>query len=108
MKTSTLYKKYSLPTYASPSLVLEKGKGSYVWDEAGNRYLDFGSGIAVTALGHSHPRWVKRVQKQAATLTHVSNLYGTRNQGELARALVRRAGAGKVFFSNSGAESHEA
>lgn len=108
MKTSTLYKKYSLPTYGPPSLILEKGEGSYVWDENGKRYLDFGTGIAVTALGHSHPRWVKRVQKQAATLTHVSNLYGTRNQGELARALVQRAGAGKVFFSNSGAETNEA
>lgn len=108
MKTEDLYKKYILPTYAVPSLFLEKGKGSRVWDENGNAYLDLSSGIGVTSLGHGHPRWVKRLRQQAADLTHVSNLYGNRQQGELARRLVEKAGPGKCFFCNSGAEANEA
>jgi acetylornithine/succinyldiaminopimelate/putrescine aminotransferase len=84
-----------------------------VWDEDGKRYLDFGAGIAVTSIGHCHPRVVATMQRQIATLVHTSNLYYTRPQGELAERLVRLTCApdaprGKVFFCNSGAEANEA
>jgi acetylornithine aminotransferase/acetylornithine/N-succinyldiaminopimelate aminotransferase len=78
-----------------------------VWDDAGKPYLDFASGIAVNAVGHCHPRWVKAVSTQAATLVHVSNLYRNPLQGELAKRLVAHAGPGRVFFCNSGAEANE-
>ena len=70
--------------------------------------MDFGSGIAVTSVGHSHPKWVKAVQEQAATLTHCSNLYGIPGQQKLADRLVEQAGPGRVLFCNSGAEANEA
>jgi acetylornithine aminotransferase/acetylornithine/N-succinyldiaminopimelate aminotransferase len=79
-----------------------------VWDDQGARYLDFTSGIAVSALGHCHPHWVATVQRQAGELVHVSNLFRNPNQGELARRLVGYAGPGRVFFCNSGAEANEA
>jgi acetylornithine aminotransferase/acetylornithine/N-succinyldiaminopimelate aminotransferase len=85
-----------------------RGAGTKVWDDAGNGYLDFTSGIAVSALGHCHPHWVAAVQRQAGELIHVSNLFRNPNQGELARRLVGRAGPGRVFFCNSGAEANEA
>ena len=80
-----------------------------MWDEAGKHYLDFGAGIAVTSVGHCHPRVIRAMQEQIATLVHTSNLYYTRPQGELAARLVRLVGGtGKVFFCNSGAEANEA
>ncbi|MEM8866850.1 MAG: aspartate aminotransferase family protein [Verrucomicrobiota bacterium] len=85
-----------------------RGEGVYLYDESGIRYLDFGSGIAVTSVGHSHPKWVKAVQEQAATLTHCSNLYGIPGQKKLADRLVAKAGPGRVLFCNSGAEANEA
>jgi acetylornithine aminotransferase/acetylornithine/N-succinyldiaminopimelate aminotransferase len=84
-----------------------RGRGTQVWDDAGNSYLDFTSGIAVSALGHCHPHWVAAVQRQAAELIHVSNLFRNPQQGELARRLVKYAGPGRVFFCNSGAEANE-
>ena len=78
-----------------------------MWDDTGACYLDFTSGIAVNALGHSHPRWVAAVQRQAAELVHVSNLFRNPNQGELARRITCHAGPGRVFFCNSGAEANE-
>lgn len=110
MSLSTLqrYQQYLLGNYSAPSLVLERGEGVYVYDEAGRRYLDFGSGIAVTAIGHSHPEWVAAVTEQAAKLAHVSNLFANRCQGELAQRLVEYAGDGRVFFCNSGTEANEA
>ena len=107
--TRELYERYVIPTYARFDLRLARGSGTVVWDEAGKRYLDFGAGIAVTSIGHCHPRVVRTMQEQIATLVHTSNLYYTRPQALLAERLVRLVGAGgKVFFCNSGAEANEA
>ncbi len=97
-----------MPTYARYPLTLVRGRGTKVWDDAGREYLDFAGGIAVTAIGHSHPRWVEAVTDQARTLAHVSNLWSTGPQEELARRLTGLAGFGQAFFANSGAEANEA
>ncbi len=102
-----LYDAYVLKNYGRPSLTLVRGRGAQVWDDQGKAYLDFTSGIAVSALGHCHPQWVAAVQRQAAELIHVSNLFRNPNQAELARRLVGYAGPGRVFFCNSGAEANE-
>lgn len=111
--TRELYDRYVIPTYARFDLKLARGEGTQVWDEEGKRYLDFGAGIAVTSIGHAHPRVVKVMREQVGTLVHVSNLYYTRPQAVLAERLVRlvcapEAPRGKVFFCNSGAEANEA
>ena len=106
--TAELYDAHVLKNYARAPLTLVRGRGAQVWDDAGNAYLDFTSGIAVSALGHCHPHWVAAVQRQAGELIHVSNLFRNPQQGELARRLVGRAGPGRVFFCNSGAEANEA
>jgi acetylornithine aminotransferase/acetylornithine/N-succinyldiaminopimelate aminotransferase len=93
--------------YGAPPITLVKGQGTHVWDAAGKRYLDFASGIAVNAVGHAHPHWVKRVTEQAGQLVHVSNLYRNEPQGQLAHALALRCGPGRVIFCNSGAEANE-
>ena len=106
--TADLYRDYVMPTYGRFDLVLSRGEGTRVWDEAGKAYLDFGAGIAVCSLGHAHPKLTKALAEQAATLIHTSNLYLTRPQGELAKLIVDLMGlGGKVFFSNSGAEANE-
>lgn len=84
-----------------------RGKGAYLWDDGGKRYLDFFSGLAVVGLGHSHPGVVSAVGKQLRTLQHVSNLFHLEPQHALAAELSRRTFGGKVFFSNSGAEANE-
>ena len=101
------YAAYVAHNYGAPPVTLVKGQGSHVWDAAGKRYLDFATGIAVNAVRHAHPHWVKRVSEQAGRLVHVSNLYRNAPQGELARALSRRCGPGRVLFCNSGAEANE-
>jgi acetylornithine/succinyldiaminopimelate/putrescine aminotransferase len=111
--TRELYDRYVIPTYARFDLRLARGRGTEVWDEDGKRYLDFGAGIAVTSIGHAHPRVIAAMQQQIATLVHTSNLYYTRPQAVLAERLVRLVCApgaprGKVFFCNSGAEANEA
>lgn len=106
--TAELYDAHVLKNYARPALTLVRGQGTQVWDDAGNAYLDFTSGIAVSAIGHCHPHWVASVQRQAAELIHVSNLFRNPLQGELARRIVQHAGPGRVFFCNSGAEANEA
>ena len=93
--------------YGAPPITLVKGQGTHVWDSAGKRYLDFASGIAVNAVGHAHPHWVKRIAEQAGKLVHVSNLYRNEPQGRLAAALSHYCGPGRVIFCNSGAESNE-
>ena len=109
LATRELYDRYVIPTYARFDLRLARGCGSEVWDEDGKRYLDFGAGIAVTSIGHAHPRVVRVMQEQIGTLVHTSNLYFTRPQGVLAERLTRLVGSpGKVFFCNSGAEANEA
>ncbi len=105
--TAELYDAHVMKNYARAALTLVRGRGAQVWDDAGNGYLDFTSGIAVSALGHCHPHWVAAVQRQAAELIHVSNLFRHPNQGELARRLIGYAGPGRVFFCNSGAEADE-
>jgi len=110
MKTDTkkIADDYIAGTYARFPIVLTKGSGSTVWDEEGRQYTDFIAGIAVCSLGHAHPQIAKAVSRQAETLCHVSNLYYTRPQAELARELVSRCFAERAFFCNSGAEANEA
>ncbi len=105
--TADLYDAHVLKNYGRPALTLVRGSGSSVWDDQGRKFLDFTSGIAVSALGHCHPHWVAAVQRQAGELIHTSNLFRNPNQGELARRLVGYAGPGRVFFCNSGAEANE-
>ena len=99
--------KFLLPTYKRPPFVLERGKGCYVYDATGKKYLDFLGGIAVNALGHAHPRIVKVIRRQAARAIHFSNLYHNAYQGPLARKLAEWAGLDRVFFCNSGTEAIE-
>lgn len=94
-------------TYVRPELVLTHGQGCTLYDSTGRAYLDLTSGIAVVALGHSDPEWAAAVAAGATELTHVSNLYHTRPQVELATLLVQHSFADRVFFCNSGAEANE-
>lgn len=105
--TAELYDAYAMKNYGRPPLTLVRGQGVTVWDDTGRAYLDFTSGVAVSALGHCHPVWVEAIRRQAGELIHVSNLFRHPNQGELARRLVQQAGPGRVFFCNSGAEANE-
>ncbi|MDH5605455.1 MAG: acetylornithine transaminase [Anaerolineae bacterium] len=99
---------FVLGTYPRPPFVLARGEGMYVYDTDGKAYLDFGAGIAVNALGHANQEIVEAVSKQAARLSHVSNLYHSAPQADLAEKLCQLSFADKVFFSNSGAEAVEA
>ena len=106
--TAELYARHVVPTYGRFPLCLARGKGARVWDEDGREYLDFTSGIAVNAIGHSHPALQKAIADQAGELIHTSNLFLTRPQALLAARLENMVGArGKVFFCNSGAEANE-
>ena len=96
-----------LPTYARADLAFERGEGCYLVAENGQRYLDFGAGIAVNALGHAHPALVKAVTDQAAKLWHTSNLYRIPGGEKLAMRLTEATFADTVFFTNSGAEALE-
>jgi acetylornithine/N-succinyldiaminopimelate aminotransferase len=96
-----------IPSYARFDLALDHGEGSYLFDVAGKRYLDFGGGIAVCALGHANPEITDALLEQSRKLLHVSNLYFTKPQALLAEALVRLIGPGRCFFCNSGAEANE-
>ncbi len=96
-----------VPTYARPDVVFSHGSGPYLYDSENKQYLDFMSGIAVTALGHSDPEWVAAVSEQAGRLVHVSNLYHTAPQVELAKKLVDHSFADRVFYCNSGSEANE-
>jgi len=95
-------------TYYRLPLVIEKGRGCTLWDTAGRTYTDFLAGIAVCNLGHAHPGVTAALCRQAETLCHVSNLFYTIPQTELAAALVEKSFAARVFFCNSGAEANEA
>lgn len=113
-----------MPTYGAPSVMFVKGEGCRLWDLHGKEYLDFLSGLAVVSLGHSHPAVAEAVAAQALKLQHVSNLFATEHNGELALTLDRllmggqhrggqhrggqHSGGGQVFFCNSGAEANEA
>jgi len=102
-----LESEYLLQNYARYPLVLHRGKGCYVYDPSGKRYLDFITGIGVNALGHAHPRLVKVIREQAGLLMHSSNLYYNEYQGPLAERLAKASGLQRTFFCNSGAESME-
>ena len=102
-----LEKEYLLQNYARYPLALARGKGCYLYDFAGKRYLDFISGIGVNALGHAHPRLVKVIREQAGLLIHTSNLYYHRYQGLLAKRLAEMSGLQRCFFANTGSEAME-
>ena len=97
-----------MQTYKRFPVVLVKGQGQKVWDINGKEYLDFVAGIAVCNLGHSHPGVIAALNEQLEKLTHVSNLYYTEPQAQLAKLLVDNSFADRVFFCNSGAEANEA
>ncbi len=99
---------YVMNTYGRLPLVLSKGKGAYVWDGDGKKYLDFFSGLAVNNLGHCHQKIVAAIRKQASELLHVSNVFHIPTQSMLAEELVRHSFGDRVFFCNSGAEANEA
>src|SRR5919108_4492776 len=99
--------KLLLPTYERHPVLFVRGKGVYLWDSHGKRYLDFLSGIGVNALGHGHPAIQAVLKRQAARLIHVSNLFFHEYQAELAKRLTRISGLQKAFFSNSGTEAWE-
>ena len=100
-------------TYPDPPVTFVRGRGSLLYDDHGREYLDFLSGLAVTSLGHAHPVVAAAVAEQAATLSHVSNLFGNTVGPEVAITLDRLIGGGttraggQVFFGNSGAEANE-
>jgi acetylornithine/N-succinyldiaminopimelate aminotransferase len=96
-----------MPVYPRCGVRPVRGEGAYLYDEKGEKYLDFASGIAVNLLGHGHPHLTKAIQDQAATLMHVSNLYGSPQGEKLAQRLVDLTFADTVFFTNSGAEALE-
>jgi predicted acetylornithine/succinylornithine family transaminase len=102
-----LERKYLLTTYNRYPVVLSRGKGVFLYDIEGKRYLDFVAGLGVNALGHAHPRIVKAIREQAAKLIHVSNLYYHEYQGALAEKLCTLSGFHRAFFSNSGTEAIE-
>ena len=96
-----------MPVYPRCEVEPVRGEGAYLFDSAGTRWLDFASGIAVNLLGHGHPHLTQAIQKQAATLMHTSNLYGSPQQMGVAKRLVELTFADTVFFTNSGAEALE-
>ncbi len=96
-----------MPVYPRCEVAPVRGEGAYLFDAAGNKWLDFASGIAVNLLGHGHPHLTKAIQQQAATLMHTSNLYGSPQQTSVAERLVAMTFADTVFFTNSGAEAVE-
>ncbi len=98
---------YLFNTYRRQPVTFVRGKGAWLWDDRGKKYLDFFSGLAVCNLGHANPAVAKAVADQAKTLVHTSNIYITLPQRELGRVLIERTFPGKVFFSNSGAEANE-
>jgi acetylornithine aminotransferase/acetylornithine/N-succinyldiaminopimelate aminotransferase len=111
MDTKTLLEwsaRYHTPNYGRTPILLVRGDGTRVWDSDGREYLDFTTGIAVTALGHCHPVITGAIREASATLMHVSNIFHTAPQVHLAKLLVEHSFADRVFFCNSGAEANEA
>ncbi len=106
--TKTNDKLYIGNTYARFDVAFQKGDGCYLFDEEGNKYLDMTSGIGVTSLGHANKQWVDAVCNQVQALAHVSNLYYTKPQVDLAKKICDRTHFTKMIFSNSGAEANEA
>ncbi len=99
--------KYLLQNYARYPLELERGRGCWVWDANGNKYLDLLAGIGVNVLGHNHPRIMQVIKDQASKIIHTSNLYYHPYQGLLAQKIVETSGLDRAFFCNSGTEAIE-
>ena len=106
--TREMFDRLMVPCYAPASFVPVRGEGSRVWDQQGRMYIDFASGVAVTALGHCHPAMVRALDEQARTLWHLSNWFTNEPALRLAQRLVDATFADRVFFCNSGAEANEA
>ena len=106
--TRAMFDRLMVPCYAPASFVPVRGEGARVWDQQGRMYIDFASGVAVTALGHCHPAMVRALEEQARTLWHVSNWFTNEPALRLAQRLVDATFADRVFFCNSGAEANEA
>lgn len=104
---SRMEAKFLLPTYDRQPILFVRGRGVYLWDSSGRRYLDFLSGIGVNALGHNHPAVQAAIKRQASRLIHISNLYFHEYQAELAQLLTEISGLDRAFFSNSGTEAWE-
>jgi acetylornithine/N-succinyldiaminopimelate aminotransferase len=104
---SRMEAKLLLPTYERQPILFVRGRGVYLWDSQGKRYLDFLSGIGVNALGHSHPAIQAVIKRQAGRLIHVSNLFFHEYQAELALRLTEISGLDRAFFCNSGTEAWE-
>ncbi len=96
-----------LPTYDRQKVLFTRGRGVYLWDSKGKRYLDFLSGIGVNALGHGHPAIQRVLKQQAGKLIHTSNLFYHEYQAELAKRLTKISGLDRAFFCNSGTEAWE-
>lgn len=99
--------RYLMNTYKRPPVVFTRGRGCHLYDSQGREYLDFLGGIAVNALGYSHPRLVRVIRREAARAVHLSNLFHNAYQAPLARKLAEWSGLDRVFFTNSGAEAIE-
>lgn len=106
--TRELFDKIILPVYSPAKFIPVKGKGSRVWDQDGNEYIDFAGGIAVNALGHCHPRLINALHQQSEQLWHVSNVFTNEPALRLAKKIIDNTFADRVFFANSGAEANEA
>jgi len=106
--TRELFDQIMVPCYAPAPFIPVRGEGSRVWDQNGKLYIDFASGVAVTALGHCHPAMIRALEEQARRLWHVSNWFTNEPALRLAQRLVDNTFAERVFFSNSGAEANEA
>src|SRR5690349_10630976 len=106
--TRATFDQVMVPCFAPAPFIPVRGEGSRVWDQAGRMYIDFASGVAVTALGHAHPAMVRALTEQAHKIWHVSNWFTNEPALRLAQKLVDATFAERVFFCNSGAEANEA
>ena len=102
------FDQYMVPVFSPLDMIFVRGEGARLWDQAGRDYIDFGSGVAVTSLGHTHPALIKALTEQAGKLWHVSNYYTNEPALQLARKLCTLTFAERVFYCNSGAEANEA
>ena len=106
--TREMFDQLMVPCFAPAPFIPVRGEGSRVWDQAGRMYIDFASGVAVTALGHCHPAMIRAMEEQARRIWHVSNWLTNEPALRLAERLVDATFAERVFFCNSGAEANEA
>lgn len=108
MNTAQAYSQYLIGNYAAPLCTIVRAQGARVHTDTGRSLLDFGAGIAVSAIGHCHPKWTAALTETAGKLGHLSNLYAHQGQALLAQRLVEKSGKGRVLLCNSGTEANEA